>query len=237
MQDQTILIDLDALVDTRLPVLSSLSPEGAATIMKNGYWDRQRDDFDEMSGGLIDLAAYKAAYAARDKETLKGAILTTLLHLVGPMTQELQRRQASKIEIGEIHLLVNIWPYKLEDYEVEEYLNVIRHYVALSCKVNAVNASIEDLTPQALDKLADIYMTYNYDEWMTTHGEELRTNPLPMMTILTPAIMHNPEKLSKEELTDMKTGMEFNPFKLHQDVMSEFIGIEFHPAFVFSMVH
>lgn len=237
MNKQTLLIDLDALVDTRLGTLSKISSDITAEIMTNGYWDRMRDDFDVLSQNKIDINEYKRLYAERDVETLVNSIMTAALTLIGPMTQELQKRATRGVDVGEIEVLINFAPYKLERELIDEYVEVIRNYLAITCKVSATFLPVAELNPLKLDQVADIWITYAYDEWMTLHNEALLTNRIPMMTILAPALMHNPDKLTKEELTDIRTGEEFNPFKLHQDIMAEFIGIEFHPSFVFSMVH
>lgn len=237
MNKQTLLIDLDALVDTRLGTLNKISSDITAEIMGNGYWDRMRDDFDVLSRNKIDIDEYKRLYAERDVETLASSIMTAALTLIGPMTQELQKRAARAVDVGEIEVMINFSPYKLDRELIEEYVNVIRNYLAITCKVSGVHFSLAELTPTKLDQIADIWITYAYDDWLTLHNQALLTDRIPMMTILAPALMYNAEKLSKEELTDIRTGEEFNPFKLHQDIMAEFIGIEFHPSFVFSMVH
>lgn len=237
MTKQTILLDLDAVLDTRLGSLSQVSPDAAVAVMRNGYWEREQDNFDVLSGGLITLEQYKTAYAKRDETTLAASVLTRLVDVLGPITQELQRKQSAQVEVSEIHLLLNFYPYKLEPATVEAFLASIKVYLAVSTQVRAVSYAPADLTPVNLDKLCDLYILYDYNEWIGLHRDALAAHPIPMTTMLAPELWHSKDALKPEYIVDKETGMTRNPFRLHQMIMAEFIGLEFHPIFLFSMVH
>lgn len=236
MADQTILIDLDALMDTRLGALSQISTEAAVAVMKNAYWERERDDFDELSGGLITKDQFKATYAARTVETLKASVMTSLLDIIGPITKELQRKQSGGVEVQAIRVVLNAAPYQLSDEEAAAFIDVIRQYVALNAQVSLIYLPMEKRTPTNIDNLCDMYVTYDYDEWFTMHHQALAENPLPMLTFMIPALLQNPEKLKPEEMIDKETGMVKDPLKAFQMLLMEYLAIEFQPSFIFSIV-
>ena len=62
------LVQLDALMDTRLGTLKRNNPDSAELIRTSWYHKRTSDQFDR-NGSKINQAAYTALYSARDEET------------------------------------------------------------------------------------------------------------------------------------------------------------------------
>lgn len=236
MISQTFLIDLDACLDTRLGTLSQISFEGVTNVMRNGYWDRDTDDFETMSGGLITNEQFAAQYAKRDVETLKASMMTSLFDLIGPMTKELQRQQSMQVEIGNINIIVNFYPYALEEDEKKMFLDAMTPYLAINTRLKAAYIPLTGLHPKDLDGLADIAIIYGYNEWMTMYLEELTKTRIPMMTVMAPMILHNKESITEDISHDPETGDRRDPFAIHSLVMAEFLAVEFQPAKVFSSI-
>ena len=69
-----ILVDIDCLFDTRLAVLESMDDILTEEILLNGYFTRERDDFDG-----IDLHEFRKRYKERNLNTLQHSKPTTLL--------------------------------------------------------------------------------------------------------------------------------------------------------------
>jgi hypothetical protein len=236
MLSQTFLIEFDACLDTRLGTLSRISQEGVMAVMRNGYWRRDTDNFEELSGGLITNEQYKEMYAKRDVETLKASVVTRLFDLIGPMSKELMRRQAEQVEIGEIIVKVNFYPYVLPDEDKQLILDLLATMMAIVTKFKHCYIPIDQLTPRTIDRLADIYIMYNYDEWFTLHHESFKTEHYPMMAVMVPKIMHNKEQLTEELKIDPETGQERDPWHLHQLILAEYLSVDFQPAFIYSSV-
>jgi hypothetical protein len=236
MISQTFLIDLDACMDTRLGALSQISLEGVTAIMRNKYWSRDTDDFELMSGGLITNAQFAAQYAIRDKETLKASMMTQLFSVLGPMTKELQYRQSQKVEIGTINVIINFWPYALDDDEKKMLMDAMSIYLAINVRISSAYIPPDHLTPKELDGLADIAIMYGYNDWLTLHLEELVKSRIPMMTIMGPQILYNKQILTEELLNDPETGERRDPFKVHSLIMAEFLAVEFQSSSVFSSI-
>lgn len=236
MINQTFLIEFDACLDTRLGTLSRISSEGVMAVMNNGYWKRDTDDFEKMSGGLITNQQYKELYAIRDEETLKASMMTQLFDVIGPMTKELQFRQSRQVEIGHINVVINFYPYKLDNETREEILLSLVPFLAVNSRITDTWVSPDKLTPSVLNGMADIAIFYNYDDWFTLHIEELVKDPYPMMTAMVPMLLHNKAQLTEDLLTDPETGQQRDPFKLHSLFLAEFLGVEFQPANVFSSI-
>lgn len=236
MINQTFLIEFDACLDTRLGTLSRISTDGVLAVMKNGYWRRDTDDFEKLSGGLITNQQYKELYAARDEETLKASVVTQLFDVVGPMTKELQFRQSRQVEIGHINVIINFHPYQLDEDTRAEILLSLVPFLAVNARITDVCIPMSSLTPTVLNSLADIAIFYNYDDWFTLHNEEVVKDPYPMMTVMAPMIMHNKAQLTEDLLTDPESGQQRDPFKLHSLFLAEFLGVEFQPSTVFSSI-
>lgn len=239
MIDQTILVDLDAILDTRLATMSKIDVEAAIkAVADDRYRNRLRDDWDIITEGRVSKERFKEEYARRDVETLKRAMMTPMVKLVAGMTKAIQWRAAAQVDVRSITLLINTWPYvDLNKEQLEMYVACMSMYCAASTQIRTVCLSLEDLTPKRLDKTTDIWVTYAYDEWLTLHLKGLAENPIWETTLLTAQIMHNPVALKEEDLSNKETGEVYDPFVMHQAAMAEFIGIEFHPALAFSMVH
>jgi hypothetical protein len=237
MTNQTILIDLDAILDTRLGTVSRISQGAAAAVMNNGYWERDEDNFSKLSGGEILNDEYAELYRKRDVETLKRSALTRIVDVLGPVTKALQEKQAARVEVKDICLKINIAPYEVTVAEGDEIATAMRAYVAVNTIIEVVNIPLEKLTPDNLDALCDIYIFYDYNEWFKVHGNRLLEKPIPMMTIMVPMLMANKDSVTDNDLLDKDTGMAHDPFKLHQMILAEYIGVEFQPAFVFSVIH
>jgi hypothetical protein len=236
MISQTFLIELDACLDTRLGTLSQISHDGVMAVMRNGYWGRDTDDFETLSGGLITNEQFAAKYATRDVETLKASMMTQLFDVIGPMTKELQRQQSMQVEIGDINVVINFFPYQLDDDVKRTLLDAMTPYLAINTRLKAAYIPLTQLHPTDIEGLADIAIIYHYNDWMTHWLNELPANKIPMMTMMVPKLLHNKAAMTEDIIRDPETGELRDPFELHTLVMAEFLAIEFQPVNVFSSI-
>jgi hypothetical protein len=61
----SVLMSLDCLLDTRLGTVLGMSKEAYDILLKTNYFDRNTDDFEAATGGVITNEEFQKAYAAR----------------------------------------------------------------------------------------------------------------------------------------------------------------------------
>lgn len=237
MSDQTILIELDALLDTRLGALSRLGIEWPARLMADTpYWERETDDFGEQLGGAISTQAYQEVYNARGKdlEVLKASGLTMMPQLLGPMSRTLQARKIKGLDVvGRIRFLLNVYPYPLEAEECEAFCEALRPYIALSAEIETVSLPLKDITPEYLASHCDLFILYHFDEWDKLQRENLMRTPIPEVTLMVPQLY--PRKPTEQDITS-ETGHRYDPFKLICLVYLEHLALEVQPVFLYSLI-
>lgn len=237
MKDQTIVIDLDAIFDTRIGTIAGINPVVAVAIIANDvYRNRESEDWEVITEGAITNEEFNAAYAARNKETLQRSVITAMPKIIGDFTKSLQWKGIIQIDVDKVSIKVNLWPYKFTSEEKRTLRDCMAQYTSATATIEFVRISMEEMTPHRLDSLGDIWITYGYNEWMAYHTENLVKYRIPLMTLLCPKLLHNPEAFNETDLIDAELKGTFDPFMVHQVTMCEFLGVEFYPPFSFSAV-
>jgi hypothetical protein len=111
---ETIYVDLDCLLDTRLGTLAKINPELASNALMNGYHERDEDIFEGV--GVED---YRKAYEARDVDTLTLSVITGMFSFLHECVLAAFKRIQIDGIFDAIQLEVNYWPYELDDEEVK----------------------------------------------------------------------------------------------------------------------
>lgn len=187
MSDQHILCELDALVDTRLPSLARVSPEAAAKMVNEYYWQRLSDDFEKYTGGLVNNNDYKAQYAKRDVDTLRGALATNMcLSLTGMFANLCDQRINSPL-VHDVKLTINFYPYLLDADEIEMYLTNIAVFTNNEVKLSQTWMPPEEITPALLDAEYSAYILYDYNQWMGLQEKRFHDKVIPSITVFAPA--------------------------------------------------
>lgn len=233
MIDQRILVNLDTLLDTRLGAISRHSAPAATAVMRNGYWSRENDDFEKMSGGLITNARFKEIYDNRDQAVLKASYLTNIHHLLLGITKALQHKKAAGVEVGTIRLTVNVWPYKFTAEECEVLVESLRGFVAVTTEIDTAYISLADQTPGRLNNDYDAAIIYDYDEWDILHRKEMDESPIPLFTMMMAAKLRNGCSLS-DEVYQTEDGV-VDPWKALTHYMTGRIALAIEPLFFFSI--
>lgn len=237
MKDQTIVIDLDAIFDTRIGTIAGINPVVAIEIVASErYRNRETADWGAITEGAISRAEFEAAYALRNKETLQRSVMTAMPKIIGDFTKSLQWKGIVQIDVDKVSIKVNLWPYKFNSDERSVLRDCMAQYTSATATIEFIHVSMADMTPHRLDHLGDIWITYDYNEWMTHHTENLVKYRAPLMTVLCPKVLYNPEAFNEGDLVDKELSGVFDPFMVHQVTMCEFLGVEFYPSFTFSAV-
>ena len=163
-----LVIELDALFDTRLGALATLDDEFAFNALMNGFPERWTDDPVSYESGCS-TQAYQERYSKRDKDVLKLSHPTDFALDFKNIIEDLECRSfagdptvARKLEI-----LVNYHPYKLTNDEIEAYVKSLRTIFKCITPIRMVSVDIAAMTTEWM-KSRDIVgaYIYNYSRWV-----------------------------------------------------------------------
>lgn len=180
-----LLIELDCIFDTRLAVLTQLGDEVLSNNFNKDYYTRESDTFKG-----IGYEEFRSKYNARDKVTLKHALVTPLLSLVNDFV----KATMDNVNNSPFHMkpavLVNTYPYVLTTDEEAIIVQAIVQVTKGLCDIECVNLSPEKLTPLYLKLNLTIAIMYDYETWLETHalsGAWGRTTA-PDVTVIAPMV-------------------------------------------------
>lgn len=180
-----LFIELDTLFDTRLAVLATMENNALEKAFKHGYYDRQSDSFPD-----VDYEVFKALYAKRDKSILKEAIITP----VSMIARDFAVSTLNNVNNSPFHykpvLMINIYPYKLEEEEISVIMSGARAMTKELCDIEIVDMSPVQLTPLYLKLNLAMVAIYEYDKWLEIHAvtEAWKKHTAPDVTVLAPRI-------------------------------------------------
>jgi len=185
---QVRLIELDAILDTRIPILKEMGLD-VQRILDSGYRNRMLD----LPG--IDYDKYMVLYKNRSVKYLKGAKVTELLFYIQDEGKDERIMTESGMDVRIREVWVNINPYKLdikERHVIGESVNALLEGGGFRLKV--VDIPIEELTPEFFEKndITDYYI-YQHELWVNQHVKGMVENKRYMNTTI-----HTPYLISAE---------------------------------------
>ena len=181
-----LLLELDALLDTRLSILGSMDPKRTAVIMQDtSYTTRVIDRFQGF-----DNKAFKEAYDSRTTKALAGAMRTDVFKILHDFITRVMNRNIVSPTPVDTEIVLNTYPYKLTEKEQTIMTLGLIKSLPLCPKVTFVDMPIKKLTPQYLRGFGCVIM-YNFNEWLTEFlvEDHLSACPIPDTTFFVPAIL------------------------------------------------
>lgn len=233
-ETQHILIDLDALLDTRLGILHQLNPAAAVAVMQESYYTRLSDDFETYSGGLVTNVEYRAAWANRDSSVIEHSRVTNMMILVESMFLTLASNLINTPFFHETKLTVNVWPYKLSAEAEDMLLSCAQSIAGDLAKVGLVSMTPAELTPSWIKQELSALIIYDWEPWLVAQDEALIKLPMPEVVLFIPAISYRGEP-TKEECTYEGLGT-VSPFALVEQSMQVFCSTQMISSGFFSII-
>ena len=198
MTTRKIMVELDALFDTRLGTLDRINSEAASRAATSyAYWTLDHEDWEALTGGLVTNEQFKEAYAKRDDQTLAASMASSIHLVLIKILNDYQANIVDGMVDDDIQLVINQYPYKLELDEIEELTAIMRMYLGTDLTVTFCDISLADLTPKALtDRFACAFM-YNFFDWIKIHSVELVKQNTPDFNLISPKLFEtNPTNLT-----------------------------------------
>lgn len=181
------LVQLDALMDTRLGTLKRINPDSAELIRTSWYHKRTSDQFDR-NGSKINQAAYTALYSARDEETLKLSMMTQLPKYLMTLIARLTTTQGMPLLSQQFKVDINYYPYDLSEQVLAAIQVAMETYTNGAAEINMVFYAPEDLSVTMVKSCYDIVFLYDFNEWLMQHTAEFEKAQIPEVRFVAPKL-------------------------------------------------
>lgn len=179
LNNYDIIIDIDSLFDTRLPILFALSPDTMQRYLDNGeYYTRTKDSF-----GDIPMNVFKGFYKNRDKRILLAAKPTEMFNLLTDYITSTQLSMTSLGDMRPITIYLNTYPYNLLDDELNSILRLLND-MGDNINVKTVNYDNYNLTPKWINKNVGVVIMYDSLEWLDINISYGTLPKTPLLEIL-----------------------------------------------------
>lgn len=226
---ETVFVELDAILDTRLGTLAKLDESFAIAALDGGYFTRMSDKFPG-----VDPAVFKQAYASRDTETLAYSKPTMLLSVLTQLTTTLSEQARVRPYHDGTRVVVNTYPYQLSDEELIEIGKAVSVWIGSAAPVELARLSIKDLTPSYCKEHFSVMVVYEYDEWFVTHNEAFKRVRPNEVTMLAPALYFNQEPTEQE--LEQACSEAMHPLKAVELIASPVIDLKLLDSKYFSLM-
>ena len=228
------LVDIEAIVDTRLGLMDYLDPDCAVRLVSNpDYFTRVQDKFQPLCG--IPEAIWKEAWKTRGAtgEALKRAINTPAIDLVHYMVLEVEYRAINDPQISGAEVDLNIWPYTLSDEERLALAAALTQRVGWKAPINVICQPPQYFTPSLCKGSYYAMVLYDHDAWFKVHQSELfaTTVGMPKVTMYAPRLAA--KEIPPPDMCDFsKHGVKkkIDIFDAVAHGLSQYVGLEYLPV-------
>jgi hypothetical protein len=225
------LVELDAILDTRLALMDTLDPEAAVKLIQSpAYFKRQVDKFEAICG--MDDQIYQEAWKTRTKDVLKRAINTPTIDLVHYMLIEVENLALTDPMIAGARLDINVYPYKLTQAERDGIAWAIAHRAGWRSRIRVLDQPPIYFTPAIVRHDYQVMVMYNHNAWLEAQSSELFASEvgLPGVTLYAPRLAKD-EMPPKESYDLRKYGVkhEFDIFEAVAHAVTQYITLEYLP--------
>lgn len=229
--NQNVIVDLDCLIDTRYGLLYQCWGGRVNAVDMQKYCERKTSRVWEHFGVLEE--EWKAAYAKRSVETLlKSAPTLMSVYLQNILTPAIMQAMSSPIH-NKPTLTVNYYPYRLEEWEVEDVKASVQEFVGKDVSVKCVYIPTYEFTPEMIKREFNGWILYDLLEWLTMHNEALAKTPMPDVTFFIPSVINVGDENSEE----VNIQGEGSPFSVLKASLSEFVLIDAIDVKLYSIPH
>lgn len=221
-----MLIDLDAILDTRVACLFEIDPIEATKILDMDWRNRDSDDLTPYTSNITN-EEFEYHYQNRTKVTLAQARPTNILKRLAPEIRKLIIATAKKnSRLEDYCLVVNTYPYLLNDNEAQDIQDAIAETLGENTPVRITNMLPHStrLTNLQLRGYTD-YITYDIHGWIQREFGDIKETSefvsMPEIAIWGPALAS--ESDAHRKLLEEETMLD------EQDDPWEFLKVTFAP--------
>ncbi len=231
--DSIVLVELDALLDTRLPTLGSIHPQFAVKASEDKrYYGRIIDDFTEICG--VDKHQFRQTYEARSMDILRASLITEIPFILNELVTKLEREAIDTPFLSRVKVEINCYPYELDADEKEGIALAVSARCGQEAEVSCVWLTPEQMTPAFLKMRYSGMFIYNFRTWMEKQMKAFESVKMPRFTVMAPALFYDeipgPDEFAKDGIA-----AEITAFQLTEVGLTELFSLTLLPAANFSM--
>ena len=237
---QKIMVELDALLDTRQGTLLSYYPECMDDIFRLGkeskYYTRITDDMGELDN-RIDSVIFREYYRNRTTDVLRLSVLTNMMAYLKDYIAALEKATIDSPVVQGYEVHVNCYPYRLSEEEKRLIGLAVVNFIRPPTKVTVVCIPLENMSTTELKEHYDMLILYNFVEWLKAIEPKMKTMArTPSLVVMAPMLFFDrntiPTGSDNAEMDKMKT----NPFKLTTKAAAEFFTLIFESIDIYSVI-
>lgn len=218
-----ILIELDALLDTRIGTMALIDNEAATKMLSTDYTARLQDHFGHFSTTVTD-EAFREAYEKRDVDTLKVSRLTRMGEYLREMTIDIEKKIINEPVYESVVVIIDTGHYDLTPEQRFYFEEAVKQFVGPLTEVRSDRVGTIGLLPHGLESRFDVVIIYHFHEWYEYHLNALAKTKCPRVTIICPALASHKKEIKPEDFKD-EQGNIVNPFEATRVMLAEFIGV------------
>lgn len=215
----TFYVALDVLLDTRFGCL--VTHFGDKTLdMTKDYFVREYERFGDLRS-----KDFLALYKKRDKKVLMNSIVTNFINILSDFIKDAEYKNTYSPEISIPRIVVNVFPYVLNEVEMDTIKQAILFRLKTIVDVQLVNIDTKKLTPQFVESNYQLMAMYDYSTWLEqqTLLGNVEKHPIRTVTLYAPKIYFD-DTLNPEEFKTLRKGR--TVFDTIQVMTSMFINLQ-----------
>lgn len=220
-----ILVELDALFDTRQAILGGMDPRGTVRLLASPqYAHRVEDKFENF-----DMDEFRRRYETRDKRCLRHATITPIVGRIHEFTQRVHNKTLNTPFEMEATVVLNTHPYVLSEEEKSLISRGLLSKLPLTPSIEYVDLPLDKLNPYYISREFSCIVLYHFNEWLALFlaDENFQKYPCFQVTALAPARVLRSDQLNpKTSLAD--------EFVATMEYLAPMIGVMFLPMDEFS---
>lgn len=193
-----MLVELDALVDTRYALFRRFDPEAAARMLRSGRYHARFADHFWKESDKFTKEDWDREWAKRDVSLLRESIMTEGIEeiktAVANINWGMQQTDKKRVE-----LVLNIAPYDLSPSVREAYKAVLETELLTVNEVSTTSQPLWVLHPEDIAQRYDMLMIYNFHEWIASFEHRFEQFEMGATLVMAPRLFKDlPERDSKE---------------------------------------
>ena len=182
-----VLLSVDCIFDVVFACVVELYPELAHSVVSNGYLKRDHNTLSLLDKGIDDdLIAER--FNSRDVKLLHSARASTFLTSLAKEIVYRSNLDEAHPDYMKFSITLNTYPYEFTKVETKELFTILKTKLNPS-PVFKVHFSVDKMTPSLLKANYDRFVIYNFDEWITKHGDSLNDVPISEVVCTAPVIL------------------------------------------------
>lgn len=225
-----ILVELDALLDTRLGTLASIDIDIANEIgQSEKYYNRYSDVMSQIDS-RIDDKVFRDRYLKRNVSVLQNSLMTDVIHLVCIGLESMMDNVHRGILPKDVRVHINTYPYKIERNLKDLLEAAVLNHIPYEVAVSTVSIDYYNLTPGNLKaNYRELYI-YDIEPWIEIHKNTILDSPMTDIQIVLP-------KLSTSGNDPTADSFDMEPFLARELLFKPYLSLNYIDLKYFTYNH